>query len=168
MSMYGLGMLKGMFVTLKHLGRKPITAQYPEQPSPLPRRFRGYEFAWDEQRCTGCASCAKACPHGCITVTTSPGEAGRYHVDRFEIDVAFCLVCVLCVEACPYDALFMGSSIEWGSFRRDDLIIKKDRFVAQYEEQRKDPSRLPSAYLRPDLEPAPGEPLPDPRGRVAQ
>ena len=60
--MYGLAMAKGLLVTLKNLTKKPFTVQYPEQRLQQHPRFRGEEFAWYEERCTGCASCAKYCP----------------------------------------------------------------------------------------------------------
>ena len=141
--MYGLGVLKGMLVTLKHLARPPITRQYPEEPVPLSPRFRGYDFAWVEERCTGCATCAKACPHGCIDIITHPLEDKRYAVDRFDIDIGLCMVCGLCVEACPYDALFMGAGFELSSYRRWDLVVHKEDIGNR--------GKL-SAYYRPPLE----------------
>ena len=113
--MYGLGMLKGMGVTLKNLAApgRLFAVQYPDRrvwllglakehdtnvlrlavdrpldalkaliglatvPARLPQhpRFRGEEFTWYEQRCTGCASCAKYCPLGIIRIVT--GTTGR-------------------------------------------------------------------------------------------
>ena len=70
--MYGLGVLKGLTVTLRNLGRKPFTVQYPEQHATQHARFRGQEFTWYEDRCTGCASCAKYCPLGIIRIVTDP------------------------------------------------------------------------------------------------
>ena len=34
--------------------------------------FRGEEFSWYQQRCTGCTSCAKYCPLGIIEIVTDP------------------------------------------------------------------------------------------------
>lgn len=124
--MYGLGIAKGMLVVLKHLFRPPITRQYPEEQVPLYPRFRGYDFAWVEERCTGCATCAKACPHGCIDIVTHPRGDGRYAIDKFDIDVGLCMVCGLCVEVCPYDALFMGRDFELASYSRWDMVVHKD------------------------------------------
>ena len=47
-------------------------AGFVEVPVRLPQhsRFRGEEFTWYEQRCTGCASCAKFCPLGIIKIVT--------------------------------------------------------------------------------------------------
>lgn len=138
--MYGLGIIKGMLTTLKHLARPPFTRQYPEEPVPVSPRFRGYDFAWVEERCTGCATCAKACPHGVIDIITEPLPDGRYAVERFDIDIGLCMVCGLCVEACPYDALFMGVQFELSSHNRWDLVVHKEEIGSR--------AQL-SAYYRP-------------------
>ena len=188
--MYGLGMVKGLGVTMKNLvlpSRRFTLHQYPDRriglpglakregtnlfalvltqpvraaralvglesvPDRLPQhsRFRGEEFSWYEERCTGCASCAKYCPLGIIRIVTSPSgnamqEGEHYSIDVFDIDIGRCMFCGLCVEACPYDALHMGSGFEEGQYRRDDLIIDVERL-------KRAPKR-PSTWFRPQLE----------------
>ena len=68
---YGMGILKGMMVTMVNFVRKPSTVQYPETRLSQHPRFRGEDFVWYEERCTGCASCAKYCPLGIIKIVTS-------------------------------------------------------------------------------------------------
>ena len=75
--MYGLAMVKGLMVTLKNMTKKPFTVQYPEERLKPHPRFRGEEFVWYEERCTGCASCAKFCPLGIIKIVTSPSETAQ-------------------------------------------------------------------------------------------
>ncbi len=60
-----------MAVTLKHLFRHPVTTQYPEQRLNVSRRTRGNELVWEEEQCSGCATCAKTCPQGVINIETS-------------------------------------------------------------------------------------------------
>ena len=131
-AMYGLEMAKGLVVTFGNLLRKPFTTSYPEQRVRQHPRFRGEEFAWYEERCTGCASCAKYCPLGIIKIVTAPSatalpQGDKYRLETFDIELQRCMFCGLCVEACPYDALFMGSGFEEGQYRRTDLVIPIDR-----------------------------------------
>jgi len=123
--MVGSGILNGLLTVLKHIGQKPYTRQYPEEPLVPPGRFRGYDFGWSEERCTGCATCAKACPHGCIDIVTEPMPNGRYSIEVFDIDLGKCMVCGLCVEVCPYDALFMGTKFALATENRWDLVVHK-------------------------------------------
>jgi formate hydrogenlyase subunit 6/NADH:ubiquinone oxidoreductase subunit I len=107
--MYGLGLLKGMAVTFKHIFRPPTTVEYPEVVREIPARART-NLVWFEERCTGCSTCAQACPDGCILVATSPGEDGSLNIDRYEIDFRICMYCGLCTEACPYQAIQAGGT----------------------------------------------------------
>ncbi len=104
---YGIGVAKGMLVTLKHVFRPAITVNYPEQQRDIPARART-NLLWFEERCTGCSTCAQACPDGCILVATSPRQDGTLAIDRYEIDFRICMYCGLCTEACPYQAIQAG------------------------------------------------------------
>jgi len=111
-------------------------------------RFRGEEFSWYENRCTGCASCAKYCPLGIIEIVTSPSgtdmqEGDKYAIDVFDIDIGRCMFCGLCVEACPYDALHMGSGFEESTYTRAELVINVDMLKAA--------PKKPSQWFRPQL-----------------
>jgi len=145
--MYGEGILKGMMVTLRTLFKKPFTVQYPEERATIAQRFRGYEFVWYEERCTGCASCAKYCPLGTIKIETAPtpdfNVGDNYRLETFDIDTGRCMFCGLCVEACPYDALFMGTGFERATYTRKSMVVHQDELTMSLKK--------PSAYARPHL-----------------
>jgi NADH-quinone oxidoreductase subunit I len=133
------------------VGLESVEDRFPQHP-----RFRGEEFSWYEQRCTGCASCAKYCPLGIIRIVTEPSgdamqEGEKYAIEVFDIDIGRCMFCGLCVEACPYDALHMGSGFEEGQYRRTDLIIGMERL--------KEAPKHPSTWFRPQLETKRYQPL---------
>jgi NADH-quinone oxidoreductase subunit I len=78
---YGMGIMRGMMVTLRHIIRPPITVNYPEVERNVPVRART-NLLWFEERCTGCSTCAQACPDGCILVETAPRDDGTMEIVR--------------------------------------------------------------------------------------
>jgi NAD(P)H-quinone oxidoreductase subunit I len=47
---YGIGIIKGMVVTIRHMLRHPTVNQYPEQRLNVSRRIRGNELIWSRER----------------------------------------------------------------------------------------------------------------------
>ena len=92
---------------------------------------------WFEERCTGCATCAQACPDGCILVQTSPREDGSYDVDRYEIDFRLCMYCGLCVEACPYEAIQAGGPLNDATYDFEGLYRDKHLLTGMAQEHLK-------------------------------
>jgi NADH-quinone oxidoreductase subunit I len=132
---YGLGIAKGLLMTLRQLFRRPFTVQYPEEVRHMPPRART-NLLWFDERCTGCSTCAQACPDGCILVATSPREDGNLNKDRYEIDFRLCMFCGLCVEACPFEAIQAGGPFDDAVYVFDDMYRDKDTLT-----------RMAQAYL---------------------
>ncbi|MEA2517238.1 MAG: NADH-quinone oxidoreductase subunit [Actinomycetota bacterium] len=133
---FGLGLLKGMAVTLKHLFKHNSVIQYPDERQDLSPRTRGV-IALKEENCTVCMLCARECPDWCIYIdshkeTLPPKREGgrqrkRNVLDRFAIDYALCMYCGICVEVCPYDALFWSREFEYAEYDIRNLTHEKER-----------------------------------------
>ena len=124
---YGIGIAKGLTVTIKHLLRHPTVSQYPEQRLNISRRFRGNELIWNQEKCTGCGTCAKTCPQGAIEIITSTNLVeNKYVVEKYQVDTGYCIQCGLCVEACPYEALYLSYNFECAKYRRGELVQSKE------------------------------------------
>ncbi len=131
--MFGTGIAKGMMVTLRTLFRTPFTIKYPEEIRPVPVDART-NLLWFEERCTGCSTCAQACPDGCILVQTSPREDGSLNIERYEIDFRLCMYCGLCVEACPYDAIQAGGPLDDAEYDFEGMYRDKHRLTEMAQE----------------------------------
>jgi formate hydrogenlyase subunit 6/NADH:ubiquinone oxidoreductase subunit I len=133
---FGLGLLKGMAVTLKHLFKHNTVIQYPETKQDLPARSRGV-IALKEENCTVCMLCARECPDWCIYIDShketlaAKRQGGRPRkrnvLDRFAIDYALCMYCGICVEVCPYDALFWSREFEYSEYDIRELTHEKEK-----------------------------------------
>ena len=140
---YGIGIAKGLSVTIRHLLRRPVTTRYPEQKLNPSRRLRGNELIWDKDKCTGCGTCAKACHIGAIVINTSTNLVNnKYEVQKYQVDTGYCIFCGLCVEACPYEALFLSYEYERSQYRRGDLIQGREAMTET-------PERKVSGYFYP-------------------
>ena len=82
-SIPGLGIAKGMALTLRRVFEPKVTIMYPEVRLDVPPRFRGrlqllYD-EWGTLKCETCFQCAQACPIECIDMG-GIDTRGRYHV----------------------------------------------------------------------------------------
>ncbi|MBI4293943.1 MAG: NADH-quinone oxidoreductase subunit NuoI [Betaproteobacteria bacterium] len=137
-----LELLKGMALTGRHLFRRKITVQYPEQKTPMSPRFRGLHalrrYPSGEERCIGCKLCEAVCPALAITIETAERADGTRRTTRYDIDYNKCIFCGFCEEACPVDAIVETRIFEYHGEKRGDLYYTKDMLLAvgdTYEEQ---------------------------------
>jgi ferredoxin len=79
----GLGIAKGMALTLRRFFEPKATIRYPEERYDVAPKFRGrlqllYD-EWGTLKCETCFQCAQACPIECIDMG-GMDTRGRYHV----------------------------------------------------------------------------------------
>jgi NADH-quinone oxidoreductase subunit I len=131
----GLGLIKGLGVTLKHMLQRSITQEYPDEKPDLPPRTRGV-IALKQENCTVCWKCSRECPDWCIYIeshkeTHEPASGGRARsvkvLDRFAIDYALCMYCGICVEVCPFDALFWAPDFDYAEYDIFSMTHEKER-----------------------------------------
>ena len=79
----GLGIVKGMALTLRRFFQPKATVLYPEMPPDVATKFRGrLQLLYDEYgglKCETCFQCAQACPIECIDMGGIDTK-GRYHI----------------------------------------------------------------------------------------
>jgi len=79
----GLGMARGMALTLRRFFEPKVTIKYPEVANDQSPRFRGrlqlLHDEWGTLKCETCFQCAQACPVECIDMGGTDTK-GRYHV----------------------------------------------------------------------------------------
>ena len=129
------GLVSGFAMTLRHLFRRPITIQYPEEKRTLPPRTRARIVLTvdpdGEERCVACYLCSAACPVDCISMQSEERADGRRWARWFRINFSRCIFCGLCEEACPTLAIQLTSDFELCSYDLLTLVAeKKDLLIS--------------------------------------
>jgi NADH-quinone oxidoreductase subunit I len=121
--MLGLGLVKGMRITMKRFFKKKVTEQYPEVKPKLPPRSHG-SFAFEFDSCISCNMCADACPNGVIRVNFTKDEKGKRVLKEYNMNLGYCLFCGLCVKACPKDAIYFKTDFDMVCYDKADTVYK--------------------------------------------
>jgi NADH-quinone oxidoreductase subunit I len=136
--------IKGMFITFKHLFKKKATINYPEEKREFSKIYRGQHVLKrdDEgrERCTACGLCAVSCPAEAITMIAAERKPGEEHLYReekyaevYEINMLRCIFCGDCEEACPKEAIFLTDRIVDAEYERLPFVYGKDRLVEPFD-----------------------------------
>jgi NADH-quinone oxidoreductase subunit I len=125
----------GLKTTLKHLLRKPITLEYPEQRPEISPGYRGVPTLVKDphgrEKCVSCQLCEFVCPPKAIRIT--PGEIAEdspnAHVEKapqeFKIDMLRCIYCGLCQEVCPEEAIWLQNKFSMSGYSREEMVNDK-------------------------------------------
>ena len=129
--------LVGFATTFKHMFRKPITVNYPEQKFPMFPKFRGKQVLMRDEngleKCVACGLCAVACPADAIYLEAAENDgtvqAGPRYASTYQIHKTRCIFCGYCEEACPVGAIFMGKDYELAVYSKSDFIWDKQELL---------------------------------------
>ena len=125
--------LIGFATTFKHLFKKPITVNYPDQKVPMFPKYRGKQVLMRDEngleKCVACGLCSVACPADAIYLEAAENDgtvqAGPRYASVYQIHKTRCIFCGYCEEACPVSAIFMGKDYELAVYSKDDFVWDK-------------------------------------------
>lgn len=145
---------KGLGVTGRHMIKKKVTVQYPEEKTPQSHRFRGLHalrrYPDGEERCIACKLCEAVCPALAITIEAGPRlDDGTRRTTRYEIDMFKCIYCGFCVESCPVDSIVETRVFEYHFENRGENIMTKAKLLAigdKYEQQLAEDLQIDAPY----------------------
>jgi NADH-quinone oxidoreductase subunit I len=131
--------LRGLWITLRHIPRPKHTMQYPEQRPTLYGAYRGVPVLVSDAdgrvKCVACQLCEFVCPPKAIRIvpTERPRDRADANVEKepreFEIDMLRCIYCGLCQEACPEEAIFLKRDYAVTGYTREEFVLKKEKLL---------------------------------------
>ncbi|MAJ90943.1 MAG: NADH-quinone oxidoreductase subunit NuoI [Legionellales bacterium] len=141
-SLFLFELIKGLYLTGRHLFKRKLTVQYPEEKTPQSNRFRGLHalrrYPNGEERCIACKLCEAVCPATAITIESEQREDGSRRTTRYDIDLTKCIFCGFCEESCPVDSIVETRIFEYHGEERGDLLLTKSQLLEigdKFEEQ---------------------------------
>jgi NADH-quinone oxidoreductase subunit I len=131
-----MGLMVGLFTTFRHLGRPPVTEQYPEYKRALPHRSRARIILTRDpdggERCVACYLCSAVCPVSCISMQSAEDAHGRRYARWFRINFARCIYCGFCEEACPTLAIQLTPYFETCQREVLSLVAEKEDLLVNH------------------------------------
>jgi NADH-quinone oxidoreductase subunit I len=135
--------LKGMWITLRHIFRPKVTMQYPEETWALAANYRGLPALVKDDagrvKCVACFLCEYVCPPKAIHIEAQEIETGVEKGPKvFDINMLRCIMCGYCEEVCPEQAIFLTQEYRTVGLSREAMIFPKEKLL-EMGGVRKDP-----------------------------
>jgi NADH-quinone oxidoreductase subunit I len=137
--LYIPAIVSGLGTTMKHVFKKPVTQQFPEERPKLPPNYRGvHRLNRDETgrvKCVACYMCSTACPAHCIDIVAapSPWPDREKYPEVFVIDELRCIYCGMCEQACPCDAIELTSLFDLTGLSREEMMFDKEKLLSVFD-----------------------------------
>ncbi len=133
-STYIPSILKGMWITLRHIFRPKVTMQYPEEKWTLPDNYRGMPVLVRDQdervKCVACFLCQYVCPPKAIHIEAREIETGvEKGPEVFDINMLRCIMCGYCEEVCPEQAIFLSKEYSTVGLSREAMIFPQEKLL---------------------------------------
>jgi NADH-quinone oxidoreductase subunit I len=150
--------LKGMWITLRHVFRPKVTMQYPEERWTMPDRYRGLPALVKDDagrvKCVACYLCQYVCPPKAIHIEAEEIGTGVEKGPKvFDINMLRCIMCGYCEEVCPEQAIFLTKEYQTVGLSREQMIYHKDKLLTMGG-VRPDPIKKWSRLTRHEMDPA--------------
>ena len=126
---------RGLSLTFRHMFRKKVTLQYPEERPLLSPNFRGLPVLVMDQegrtKCVACQLCQFVCPPEAITIEPRELEGSNVEKgpERFDLNVLRCIFCGYCEEVCPEEAIFLSKQFEFAPTSREEMVFSKEKLL---------------------------------------
>lgn len=144
---------QGLALTLRHMFRKPVTRQYPDEKPVVAAGFRGrHALVRDAEsgasRCVACMRCARVCPSRCIRIRSHRSVQGSRKVDAYVIDALRCIYCGYCAEVCPVNAIVLTEIYAYAAGTRQEFVFDQARLLRNWDDFAKNKDSL-EGYVNP-------------------
>jgi NADH-quinone oxidoreductase subunit I len=131
---YFPSIVKGMWITFRHLFRRKVTMQYPEEKWPMPENYRGLPALVRDQaervKCVACFLCEYVCPPKAIHIEAQEIDTGVEKGPKvFDINMLRCIMCGYCEEVCPEQAIFLTREYSTVGLSREEMIFPKEKLL---------------------------------------
>jgi NADH-quinone oxidoreductase chain I len=121
-------LLVGFATTFKHMFRKPITVNYPDEKVPVFPKYRGKQVLMRDEdgleKCVACGLCAVACPADAIYLEAAENDgrvqAGPRYASIYQIHKTRCIFCGFCVPGLGH---LHGQGLRAGRLRQTGLHL---------------------------------------------
>ena len=128
-------LIVGFATTLKHIFKKPITVNYPEQKVPMFPKCRGKQVLMRDEngleKCVACGLCSVACPADAIYLEAAENDgtvqAGPRYASVYQIHKTRCIFCGYCEEACPVGRDLHGQGLRARGLQQGRLRVGQAR-----------------------------------------